>query len=100
VYTFLGAPILISILLAAFKRAGEGINSILLSFFPFSKLAYQISLTLCVASIIAGEVNIAPFLSWNIWMILLWLIVSLFIVQLNIIFLFKSNKQKEAEEFV
>ena len=87
---FVGGTVIITIILSLFKSISAIISTFLNIIFPYNKAMKIISYILCFWNIIILEIAFWPFLSFDFWIICMWLIISFFIIETNIIFIYKD----------
>lgn len=93
----IGAPAIVFIILNFFKTIGFFINTIICKFFLYNKVALWISIILCISNIIYIELNLIDMLNWNFWVIVYWIILSVFVISTNVVFIFIGNETNEVD---
>ena len=85
-----GGTIVIGFILNLFKTLTAIISGLLNVVFPYNKAMQIVSFILCFWNIIALEIEFWPFLTFDFWIICMWLIISFFIVELNLLFIYRK----------
>lgn len=85
-----GGTFVIAFILNLFKTLTAIISGLLNLVFPYNKAMRIVSIILCLWNIIALEITFWPFLKFDFWIICMWLIISFFIVELNLLFVYKK----------
>ena len=89
----IGGVTVVSLMIAVSTWVG-GIVSMILSFiFIYNKPTYIISVIMVCVNIIFSEINIWHLFHFDFWIIVIWLIISLFIIEMNTVFIFRDRKE-------
>lgn len=91
---FFGGYVVVAFILSTFKILTAVISGLINIIFPYNKVIGILSIVLCLWNIIALEIAFWPFLKFDFWIICMWLIISFFIVEVNLIFIFKNPKNE------
>jgi hypothetical protein len=65
--------------------------------FLYNKPTYIISILMCLTNIVISIFDMWPYLSWDFWKIIIWLLLAYFIFQMNWVFVFKDRLEIEME---
>ncbi len=91
---FLGGSIIIGFFLNIIKYLATLISTILNVVFPYNKAMVIISTILVAWNIIVLEIAFWPLITWDFWIICLWFIIAFFILQVNLIFIFRNPENE------
>ncbi|MFD2938559.1 hypothetical protein [Flavobacterium notoginsengisoli] len=90
---FFGGSIVITIFLNIVNYLAAIISTVINIVFPYNKIMVVISSIIVIINIILLEIDFWKLLTWDFWMICLWLILTFFIVQVNIVFIFRNPNE-------
>ena len=87
---FFGGTIMFGFFLGLINRLAAIVSTLLNIIFPYNKAMVIISYILVILNIIVLEIAFWPLFNWDFWIICLWFIIAAFILQVNLIFIFRN----------
>jgi hypothetical protein len=90
---FIGAPLILYSLFNLSKFIGLHINGFISKIFKVNFATLIISMILVISNIILSIIDIWYLLHWDFSIIILWLIMVIFIFEINMTFLLNTNKK-------
>ncbi len=91
---FFGGSIIITFFLSLVNSIASIISTLMKIIFPYNKIMAAISSILVLINIILLEIDFWQLLIWDFWIICLWIILAFFIVQINIVFIFRNPNEE------
>lgn len=94
VLIFFGGTVLVTFFLNIFNWLAIIFSTLLNAFFPYNKVTVIISWILVGLNIFFLEKTFWSLLIWDFWIICFWLILAFFILQVNLVFIYRDSNER------
>lgn len=92
-FIILVGSVSLAIVFGIFTWIARIVGIILPFIFIYNKPSYYISILMVLTNIVFSTIDMWPFIIWNFWGVVIWLMIFFFVVQMNWAFIFQDRKE-------